>query len=68
MDARTRANVIDLPLLVCVIALAVAALVLGMLATGLVGVGGSGTPAWHGVKAPPGAVGLGPERSALRGR
>jgi hypothetical protein len=71
MDAQPRAFALNptvLPILVCVTALAIAALVLGLIATGLAGTGGSGSPAWSGAHAPPGAVGLGPEHAALNGR
>lgn len=70
MGGQRRAFGLDsilLPIVLCVIALAIAAVVLGMIVTGLAGTDGSGSPAWSGAQAPPGAVGLGPEHSALNG-
>lgn len=55
-----------LPLVICVTALAVAALILVSVVTGLAHNGSATAPAWSGDQAPPGAVGLSPERSALR--
>ena len=71
MDAQPRAlglNPTVLPIVVCATALAIAALVLGLIVTGLAHSGGSGAPAWSGAQAPPGTAVVGPERPATNGR
>lgn len=55
-----------LPLLVCIVALAVAALILVTVVSGLARPGGHSTPPWSGDQGPPGAVGLTPAHGVLQ--
>jgi hypothetical protein len=65
--ASDRGSATVVPLLLCVAALTIAALILGMIATGLAHRPAPAAPPWSGDQAPPGAVGLSPEQSVLQG-